>query len=125
MKFKENSKPSLRPILNKHRKSPTGFFYEKLPRPLLKISSSVSNLPKIFKISYEPRSLPKRRPDLPVILNARIKIESRNVTTPYFNAQENFKISEFPKKTLKKTSRNLLPDVSFGNLEDNVNNAVY
>jgi len=119
MKFKENSKPSLRPILNKHRKSPTGFIEEKQPRPLLKISSSVSNLPTIFKVTHESRSLPKRRPDLPIILNKRVKIEPRNVTTPYFNAQENFKIPEFPKKMFKSNIRGLKPDVSFGNFENN------
>lgn len=118
MKFKENSKPALRPILNKHKKSPSGFYDDKQPRTLLRISSSVSNLPTIFRV-HESRSQQKRRCKLPAIPVPLIKSETRNVTTPYFNAQENFKTSQFPSKIFRN-KENLIPEVSFGNCEDSI-----
>lgn len=118
MKFKENSKPALRPILSKHRKSPSGLYYDKLPRTLIKISNSVANLPTIFRV-HESRSQQKRRCKLPAIPVSLGKFETRNVTTPYFNAQENFGTARLPHK-LFRNKENCVPEVSFGNCEDNI-----
>lgn len=86
MKTRENCKPYLRPILNKHRKSPSLVPSSGEPNAL-KSSSSVSSLPRIFKTHSETRSLPKRQSKSPMLSSNLLKPETRNITTPCFHSE--------------------------------------
>lgn len=138
MKFTGRSNPSLRPILNKHRKSPslTNILAKEpqiLDKPYSKsLNSSQSDyfLPKIFQ-----GPLVKKKNTSKVNLPPLLSLENthtgaRNVTTPFFkpqiiitieNCKEETKINKIFCK--RKTKRNRffdhikhksLADVSFG-----------
>jgi hypothetical protein len=90
MKYSKNSNPSLRPILNKHRKNPFNSITsikdmkssEKSYSHSLDISKSTNLLPKIF--SFEKQKNTSKITLPPIVLQE--KNLDRNVSTPYFNS---------------------------------------
>ena len=136
MKYSKNSNPSLRPILNKHRKNPFNSITsikdmkssEKSYSHSLNISKSTNLLPKIF--SFEKQKNTSKITLPPIVLQE--KNLDRNVSTPYFNSALIGKKNDeqFEKTNRKGKNRQMffdhlkhknINDISFGEFRENFN----
>lgn len=135
--------PSLRPIINKHRKTPslTSILVdevkanEKSCSKSMNVSKTESVLPKIFQVPLNNKKCITKA-NLPPIPAFDLGFVSRNVSTPFFNTsrlvnaqgkEENIIKKPFHKR---KITRNKffdhikskdLRDLSFGEIQDNFN----
>ncbi|OMJ70529.1 hypothetical protein SteCoe_31484 [Stentor coeruleus] len=138
MKFTGKSNPSLRPIINKHRKTPSlTNFLEKEPqfpsKPYSKsLNSSQSDyfLPKIFQCPLVKNKNTNKVTLPPLLSSENTFSKARNVATPFFKPQliiaiENHKEpakinNNFSKRKVNRSrffehiKRKSLADISFG-----------
>ncbi|OMJ93994.1 hypothetical protein SteCoe_2908 [Stentor coeruleus] len=146
MKCTGKNNPTLRPILNKHRKSPSlsnlltkdNCTFDKPCSKSLNASKSHNFLPKIFQAPL-PNKKCIIKPSLPPILySERVNTGSRNVSTPFFKPQalmaadyqkdDNKQDRAFRKRKTKRSKffdhikQKKLSDVSFGDSTDVMNN---
>lgn len=140
------SNPTLRPILNKHRKVPSlvmpihtesNISVDQPCSKSLNLTKSENSLPKIFKVQMQNKKCASKE-SLPPLIS---QIDSRSIVTPYFRPDNSHTSSRIhlkiqPENLLrcKKTPRKRffdhikrkdLGEISFGDISNNVNSVFY
>ncbi|OMJ75403.1 hypothetical protein SteCoe_25442 [Stentor coeruleus] len=145
MKCTGKNNPTLRPILNKHRKSPSlsnlltkeNPTFDKPCSKSLNTSKSYNFIPKIFQAPLSNKKCITKSSLPPILYSERANTGSRNVSTPFFKPQtlmavdyqkeDNKQDRAFRKRKTKRSKffdhikQKNLSEISFGDSTDVMN----